>query len=239
MLKRLDERLILIGVAHVLPKSMTEVKTTILRERPEVVGVELCPTRYMLLTSGFRRTGGKTITPGGFRLAILNRLFYHLQRKAARQTGMPAGEEMLIAINSSKEVGSRLELLDREISTTLQRLIDRMRWGEKLKLGVELLLGLLPLGKRIEIERITEEQVVRELLSELQRTSPTAYDVLIRERDEYMASKILDLLATTSGKVVCVVGAGHIPGLYRRLSASLREFPAEPWRSFRFSWEQA
>ena len=234
----MDERLILIGVAHVLPKSITEVKTTILRERPEVVGVELCPTRYMLLTSGLRQVKEKTITPGRFRLAILNKLLYYLQRKAARQTGMPAGEEMLVAIRSSREVGSRLELLDQEINTTLQRLIDRMRWGEKLKLGVELLLGLLPLGKRIEIERVTEEQVVKRLLSELKKTSPTAYDVLIRERDEYMASKILNLLATTSGKIVCVVGAGHVPGLHRRISASLHEFSAEPWGSFRISWEQ-
>lgn len=239
MLKSLDERLILIGVAHVLPKSIAEVKTTILRERPEVVGVELCPTRYMLLTSGLRGVKGKVVPPGQFRLAILNKLLYYLQRRVARQTGMPAGEEMLVAIHSSRKVGSRLELLDQEISTTLQRLVDRMGWGEKLRLGVELLLSLLPLGKRIEIEKVTEEQVVKRLLSELKRTSPTAYEVLIRERDEYMTSKILKLLATSSGKVVCVVGAGHVPGLYQKLSASLREVPAKPWGSFSISWEQA
>ena len=238
MLKKLDDRLILVGVAHVLPKSMAEVRTVISKERPEVVGVELCPSRYLLLTSGAR--GGAGGAPRGqFQLAIFNKLIYLLQRRVSQQTGMPAGEEMLTAIKSAREAGSRVELIDRDIGVILQRLVGRMGLREKIRLGLELLLGFLPIGNRVNLERVMEEQVIEGLLSSLKRSSPTSYEVLIRERDEYMAARIERLLAASSGKVVCVVGAGHIPGIYQRLAARTREGRLKPWGTFQISWEQA
>ncbi len=146
---------------------------------------------------------------------------------------------MLTAIKSAREVGSRLELIDRDINVTLQRLVGRMGLREKIRLGLELLLGFLPIGNRVNLERVMEEQVIEGLLSSLKRSSPTSYEVLIRERDEYMAARIERLLAASSGKVVCVVGAGHVPGIYQRLAARTREGRLKPWGTFQISWEQA
>lgn len=218
MLKKLDDRLFLIGVAHVLPKSAAEVEEVITQERPEVVAVELCPTRYWALTRGGKRPGALDAMRAGPKLALLNTLLYLLQSKFARQTGMPAGEEMLVAIRHAREIGARVELIDRDISITLQRLIDRMSWRERLRLFAELLLGLLPFGKRVELERLTDDQIVSYLLHELKRISPTTYEVLINERDAHMASRVAMLLSASTGKVACVVGAGHVPGIYERLS---------------------
>ncbi|MDI6884433.1 MAG: TraB domain-containing protein [Hadesarchaea archaeon] len=216
MLKKLDDRLFLIGVAHVLPKSADEVEEIITRERPEIVAVELCPARYLALTQGGKRPGPLDTLRAGPKLTILSALIYLLQDKFSRQTGMPAGEEMLVAVKRAREVGARVELIDRDIGLTLQRLIDCMPWRERFRLFGELLLGLLPFGKRVELEHLTEEQIVDYLLSELKRASPTAYEVLIRERDTYMASRLAMLLSGGS-RVVCVVGAGHVPGIYERL----------------------
>ncbi|MBA7501500.1 hypothetical protein ES706_00070 [subsurface metagenome] len=227
MLKKLDDRLFLIGTAHVLPKSAEEVKEVIVGERPEVVAVELCPTRYLALTQDLKRPSMlEAVRAGGVKLSLLNGLLYLLQNRFSRQTGMPAGEEMLVAIRHAQEVGARVELIDRDISITLQRLIDRMSWRERVGLFAELLLGLFPFGKRIELERLTDDQIVTYLLQELKRTSPTAYQVLIGERDAYMASRVAMLLSTSTGKVVCVVGAGHVPGIYERLSKG----PSGSWR---------
>ena len=217
MLKKLDDRLFLIGVAHVLPKSAGEVVDVITRERPEVVAVELCPARYLALTRGGKRPGALEAMRAGPKLALLSCLIYLLQDKFARQTGMPAGEEMLAAIEHARKVGARVELIDQDIGVTLKRLTDRMPWRERFRLFAGLLLGLMSLGKRVELERLTDEQIVEYLLKELKRTSPTAFDVLIRERDVYMASR-LTMLLSGGGKVVCVVGAGHVPGIYERLS---------------------
>ena len=222
MLKKLDDRLFLVGVAHVLPKSTAEVRRVIAEERPDIVAVELCPTRYLALTRGLKRPSMlEAMRTRGVKLSLLNSLLYLLQQKFSHQTGMPAGEEMLVAIRHAQEIGARVELIDRDISITLQRLIDRMPWRERFRLFADLLLGLLPFGKRVELERLTNDQIVAYLLHELKQVSPTAYQVLIRERDAYMASRVAILLSASTGKIACVVGAGHVPGIYERLSRGI------------------
>ncbi len=217
MLRKIDDRLFLIGVAHVLPKSAAEVGDVIVKERPDVVAIELCPARYLALTQGSKRPGALDAVRAGPKLLLLGGLIQLLQSKFSRQTGMPAGEEMLVAIEHARDIGAEVQLIDQGIGITLQRLIDRMSWRERLRLFGELLIGLLPFGKRVELERLTEDQIVDYLLKELERASPTAHDVLITERDEYMASRLTTLLL--SGKrIVCVVGAGHVSGIYNRLS---------------------
>jgi pheromone shutdown-related protein TraB len=236
LLKKVGDRLTLIGVAHVLPKSMADVRKVIERERPEIVAVELCPNRYAALTKTEQQLGATdALRLGQLRPFILNKLFYTIQNKFARQTGMPAGEEMLTAIEYAKKAGARVELIDRDITVTIQRLSYLMSRREKTRLFGELLIGLLPfVGKGIDFEKLTEDQVTASLVSELKQASPTTYKVLIEERDEFMATRILSLLASSEGKVVCVVGAGHVPGLYHRLTSQLEgswqarvEYPLE------------
>lgn len=222
VLKKIDDRLFLIGVAHVLPTSATEVGDVIKRERPDIVAVELCPTRYLVLTQRAKRPGAFDAARVGPKLLLLSGLLYLLQSKFSRQTGMPAGEEMLVAIKHAQEVGARVELIDKDIGLTLQRLINRMPWRERLRLFGELLIDLLPIGKSVELERLTDEQIVSYLLEELKRASPTAYEVLIQERDAYMASRLTMLLAEGT-KVACVVGAGHVAGIFKRLSGGVPE----------------
>lgn len=218
MLRKLGDRLTLVGVAHVLPRSRDEVRDAIEGESPEVVAVELCPTRYAALMGKVERAGARdAMRAGELGPFVLNKFFYFLQVRFAHRTGMPAGEEMLIAIECAQKVGARVELIDRDINLTLQRLVERMGVKEKLRLFLELLLGLLPFGGRVELEKLTEEEIVAGLISSLKRALPGAYEVLIEERNSYMAAKLAMLLASTKGKIVCVVGAGHVPGIYRRL----------------------
>lgn len=221
LLQRLGDRLTLVGVAHILPKSRIEAEKIIRQERPDIVAVELCPSRYALLMGAAKQAGAMEALRGrGLKFFILNRLLYHLQAKFSRRTGMPAGEEMVAAIKCAQEVGARIELIDRDVGVTLQRLINRMSKREKLRLLLELLLGFLPLGPRIELEKLTEEEVVVYMLSSLKKALPRAYEVLIEERDSHMAAKIAWLLATSEGRIICVVGAGHVSGLLQRLRAA-------------------
>ncbi|MCL2142152.1 MAG: TraB domain-containing protein, partial [Methanimicrococcus sp.] len=43
-------RIIIVGTAHVSEKSVREVQKTIEDEKPDIVAVELCPTRYKSIT---------------------------------------------------------------------------------------------------------------------------------------------------------------------------------------------
>jgi pheromone shutdown-related protein TraB len=53
------------------------------------------------------------------------------------------------------------------------------------------------------------------MMEEFGEIAPSASTVLIHERDEYIAKKILD--ESKKGKVVAVVGAGHIKGIKKHL----------------------
>ena len=236
MLKKVGDRLTLVGVAHVLPKSTADVRETIERERPEIVAVELCPNRYAVLKEEEQQLGTTdALRSGQLRPFILAKLFQAIQNKFARRTGMPIGEEMLAAIEYAKKAGARIELIDRDIVVTIQRLSYLMSRREKIRLFGELLISLLPfVGKGTDFGRLTEDQVTSSLVSTLEQASPTTYKVLVEERDEFMATRIVSLLASSDEKIVCVVGAGHVPGLYRRLISQLKgswqtrlEYPLE------------
>ncbi len=216
VIRRVGDRLVLIGVAHVLPRSAAEVGEIIEAERPDAVAVELDPSRYLAMTQG-RKPGLLDMFRAGPNILLLGALIYLTQGKFSRQTGMEAGEEMLAAIDKAKQVGAQVHLVDRDIGVTMQRLVGGMSLREKIRLFGNLLVGLLPVGKEVELERITEEQMVAGLLAEFKKLSPTAYQALILERDAHIASRLADLLLAGK-KVVCIVGAGHVPGIYDRLS---------------------
>lgn len=230
MIRRISDRLILIGTAHILPKSVGEVKETIQSENPEVVGVELCRARYLALTTKKEDWKGRG---RGEKPAGLSGILQYLQDRFAQRTGSPAGEEMLTAIESSREVGARIELIDRDISITLQRFMSKLGFWGKLKLTFEAFLSVLPFGKKIDLENITEEEVVERLIEELKDFSKPAYEVLIHERNQYMVERITELMKSSSGKIVCVVGAGHVPGLQKELKSRIEASEFEPWESFK------
>ncbi|MEM4201610.1 MAG: TraB family protein [Candidatus Hadarchaeum sp.] len=224
MIKRIGNLITIVGVAHVLPRSIEEAQQVIASERPEIVAVELDPARYLALTRG-ARTKISDLWRAGPSVWLLTALILLIQGKFSRQTGVEAGEEMLAAVQKAKEIGAQVHLIDRDIGITLNRLLWGMPTREKLRLFGNLIVSLLPLGKGFELGRLTEEQVVENLLQEFRELSPRAYEVLISERDRHMAMRLAEFLL--SGKrVVCVVGAGHVPGVWEELNRLM----AGKWR---------
>ena len=216
MIRKIGDRLVIVGVAHILPRSAEEVEKIIAAERPDIVAVELDPLRYMALTQGWK-PGILDALRAGPSTLLLSALILLIQGRFSRQTGMEAGEEMLAAIRKARQIGAQVQLIDRDIGITLQRLVGGMSTREKLRLFANLMLSLLPVGKGVEIERLTEEQMVENLLGEFKKLSSAAYDVLISERDAHMSTKLAAFLLSGK-KVICVVGAGHVPGICDRLS---------------------
>lgn len=234
MIKRIGDRLILIGVAHVLPESKEEVKKHIREEKPKVVGIELCQKRYIELT-----TGPQQSRSGGFdfsRVGILARILRFIQEVIGEKTGMLPGEEMLTAVREAEDVGAEIRLIDRDVDETLSRLINEMPVLEKIKIALEVLTSPFRTGQEIKLEDVTKEEVVDELLSALKNMSKTTYKVLIEERNEYMAERISEILKTKPGKVICVVGAGHVPGLSETLESRFDESTLDPWSEYHMEW---
>ncbi|KXB05687.1 hypothetical protein AKJ50_00180 [candidate division MSBL1 archaeon SCGC-AAA382A13] len=220
MIREIGDRIILAGVAHVLPQSKEEVERLIIEKKPRFVGVELCRKRYFELISNPNSREKKFEFS---RAGILAYILSYLQERIGKKTGMLPGEEMLAAVKGANEIQANVVLLDRNIDITLQRLLDKMSIFEKVQILFSILLLPFQSGEKIKLEDVTHEEVVEKLISSFKEFSQTAYTVLIEERNKYMADRIWEILNSNSGKILCVVGAGHVPGLARELESRFEE----------------
>ncbi|MFZ2499367.1 MAG: TraB/GumN family protein [Methanosarcina sp.] len=232
-------KIVLIGTAHVSEKSVAEVKAAIRNLKPDVVAVELCRGRYDSLKGNVQENQAVPIkdilSQGKINYYIIHWLLAYVQKKIGDDMGVKPGAEMLSAIEEAEAIGSKVALIDRDIQVTLQRFWGKMKFLEKIKMIGSLLGGLIGIGKgtEIDIDQITEHDVVTALVSELRGFAPTAAEVLIDERDAYLAGSLVKVAAGGNKTVVAVIGAGHKPGVTNYLKnpktipplSSLMEIP--------------
>jgi pheromone shutdown-related protein TraB len=214
-------KIIIVGTAHVSEKSIAEVNEVIEREKPDIVAVELDKARFQAIKSEeeVKEVNLKEILSGGkFYYFMLHWLLAYIQKKIGADTGVKPGAEMMAAIEQAERSGAKIALIDRDIQLTLGRFWNRMSFFEKLKLFGSLLGASFGFGsEKIDIETVTNADVVTQLVGELRKLAPSAAIVLIDERDAFMARNLLDL--ADQGKVVAVVGAGHREGIQKYLDA--------------------
>ncbi len=215
-------RIVLIGTAHVSEKSVAEVKAAIRNLKPDIVAVELCRGRYDALKGNIQERQvpiKEILTEGKIYYYIIHWLLAYVQKKIGDDMGVKPGAEMISAIDEAESVGAKVALIDRDIQVTLQRFWGKMKFLEKVKMIGSLLGGLIGIGKgtEIDIDQITENDVVTALVNELRGFAPTAAEVLIDERDAYLAGSILRVAAGGNKTVVVVIGAGHKPGVLEYL----------------------
>lgn len=215
-------KIVLIGTAHVSEKSVAEVKAAIRNLKPDVVAVELCRGRYDSLKGNVQETQvpiKEILSQGKINYYVIHWLLAYVQKKIGDDMGVKPGAEMLSAIEEAESVGAKVALIDRDIQVTLQRFWGKMKFLEKIKMIGSLVGGLIGIGKgtEIDIDQITENDVVTALVSELRGFAPTAAEVLIDERDAYLAGSILKVAAGGNKTVVVVIGAGHKPGVTKYL----------------------
>lgn len=210
-----EREIILIGTAHVSKLSAEEVKEVIEEERPDTVCVELCPSRYQSITDQDRWKNTeiiKIIREKKAMLLLVNLVLSSYQKRLAKKFDVKPGQEMIQAISSAKEVEAELCLADRDIQVTMQRLWRNISFWGKLKLFFQLLLSIFYEEELSEetIEEMKSKDMLSAALDELSRAFPQLKEVIIDERDQYLAQKI----KTAPGKkIVAVLGAGHIPGI--------------------------
>nr|WP_243392442.1 MULTISPECIES: TraB/GumN family protein [unclassified Mesotoga] len=210
-----DKELIVIGTAHVSKNSAEEVKTIIEEEKPDSVAIELCNSRYQSMQDQdrWKKTDiAKVVKEKKSFLLLANLILSSYQKRMAKQIGIQAGQEMLQAIESAKEIGAQLVLADRDIQVTFARIWGNLGFWGKTKLFFTLVLSIFSDEKITEedLEKMKSGDMLTSALSELSKSFPQLKETLIDERDKFLAQKI----KTAPGKkVVAVVGAGHVPGL--------------------------
>ena len=222
-----ERTVLLIGTAHISERSVAEVRDAVAREQPDCVCVELDASRYATMSSerhwmelDIRRVLKQR---KGF-LMLTNIVLHSFQRRLGMDLGVQPGAEMAAAVAAAEAGGIRFALCDREIQVTLRRAWRKTGWWGRLKL----LAALLAAGFSNEkldgeqVEALKERGALQSMLDELADYLPQVKEVLIDERDRYLAQRIFE---AGGERVVAVVGAGHVPGIERWLSAYRQRAP--------------
>jgi len=224
------KEVILVGTAHVSKKSIETVAETISKEKPDVVCVELCKDRLhaMLEQKKWDATDiEKVLREGKIYLFLIQVLLSNFQRRIGEELGVKPGAEMLAAINTAKDLGIPIELVDRDVRITLKRAIQRTSLSEKLRFMGSLFTGFLGGDEEIDeklVEDLKGEDMISQLLAELGEEAPSVKEVLVDERNKYIAHKIR---AIDAKKMVVVVGAGHLKGIEMELSRKVSDKTAK------------
>lgn len=208
-------KIVLIGTAHVSKESIAEVKNEIESLKPDCVAVELDEKRYnsMMDPESWKNLDIVKVLKRreGF-LMLANLVLSSFQKRMGRNVGVKPGDEMLAAINCAKENNILFTLVDRPIQVTLRRAwAKNSLWG-KCKLLASMIASAFDNEEisEAEIEKLKSGNEMDSMMKELSEYLPSVKEVLIDERDRYLASHIWESEGNT---IVAVLGAGHLPGV--------------------------
>ncbi len=216
-----EREFILLGTAHISRESVEEVKELIRKEQPDRVCIEIDESRYKSLVekSQWSNLNISSVLKGGKGFLLLaNLILSSFQRKLGMELGIKPGEEMVTAINLSKELDIPFSLCDRDIQITLKRAWVKSGFWGKNKMLAAMLSAVFSNEKLKEedIESLKEKNALQNMLNELAEYLPAVKEVLIDERDRYLATKIF---SSPGNRVVAIIGAGHVNGIIRNMEA--------------------
>jgi len=216
-----DRKIVLLGTAHVSKESIEDVRTLIREEMPDVVCIELDDARYNALTNpdSWKEINIiKLLREGKGFLLLANLSLQAFQKKLGLDLGVKPGDEMKAAIESSRALNIKTEMVDRPIHITLKRAWGKSSLGVKSKLIATLLAGAFSQEKLDpeEIEKLKKQSAMDGMMKEVSQYLPSVKEVIIDERDQYLASKIWQAQAKKS---LAVLGAGHLPGVQKWIEA--------------------
>jgi pheromone shutdown protein TraB len=248
----------LLGTAHVSCDSSRDVKLLLESIDPNVIFLELCDQRIPLLvaskpenTTAKEEEEQKTSLWKQLRqpeskslYGMAATLLTHMQQGYATSLGVELGGEFRVAHDywDIQRQNARLHMVlgDRPLYLTLTRAWESLGvWG-KTKLIVGLLVSSLqkPNAKELEewMQSILNDDsgdLLTKSIAELGDHFPTLEEVIIRERDAYMACKLyqtcrqLMMQSEENYTMVAIIGAGHVEGIRRWLTEGNGQGPEQ------------
>ncbi len=214
-----DKEIVLVGTAHISQESVDTVVRTIDEVIPDTVCVELDTQRYQSLINnkGWESLNLKEIIKKKqipFLLANLALSSY--QKRMGLHTGVKPGAELAAAAQTAEEREMEVELIDRNIRTTLLRVWRKTSLWNKTKVIASLFGSLFEkqeLNEK-ELAKLRASDTLSNMLEEMEKLLPSVKQILVDERDMYMAYHIRN---APGKRVLAVVGAAHLPGIIRLL----------------------
>lgn len=205
----------LIGTAHISQDSINEVTEAIKTQKPDCVAIELDQKRCDSIKNpdSWRQLDIiKVLKRGEGFLLLANLVLASFQKRMGQNVGVRPGDEMVAAMKVAEELNIPTTMVDRPIQTTLRRAwAKNSLWG-KCKLLSAMISSAFTSEKisSEEIEELKNNSEMDSMMKELSDYMPTVKEVLIDERDKYLASHIWE---SKGSNIIAVLGAGHLPGV--------------------------
>ena len=223
----------LVGTAHFSKESVRDVRETIRKVHPNVVVLELCGERQLMLQYSeediLREAAEINFTKvrhyirrDGLVAGIMQSLFLKLSAELTKKLGVAPGGEFRAAYEEGVKQGARIVLGDRLINVTFKRVLLSLNFFQKLRFYYTIAKTLsadLTITAE-EVEKMKNKDMVDMLVGELAKEFPTVTEVLVDERDKVLAFSLKHAALPTAGfpsasplVVVGVVGMGHVKGI--------------------------
>ncbi len=220
---------VLLGTAHVSRASVTAVTEMADTGEYDAIAVELCPARHQALTKQQQWKEMdlyRIIREKKAGLVMANLALGAYQRRIAEQFGIEPGAELKAAADASIRHDIPLQLIDRDLATTLKRSYRAVPWYKRIMLTTGLVMSTVSSEEIDEeqIEKLKEGDILESTFTEFAEQSPELYEALIAERDRFMAARLRQENKDNTGKrILVVVGAGHLGGLAKYLATDQQE----------------
>ncbi len=209
------KEIILIATAHVSKESAALVQSVIEAEKPDSVCIELDEGRYQTIQNpkAWESTDITQVIKSKKVIFLLaNLALSSYQKRIAQKLNITVGQEMLQGIESAKAIDAKIVLADRSIQVTFLRIWRLLSFWEKMKLLFSFIMsddGDQEITEA-DLQAMLEEDMLSSVLKDMRAQFPKIGEILISERDQYLAAKIKE---APGKKVVAILGGAHVPGV--------------------------
>ncbi len=182
----------IIGTTHFMPKE--EIEKIITNENPDVLGVELCKTRFKVLTNQEKNQSKEKDD------SLLGEIADEIKKKAKEEKldyGSDMKAVMFYAINNNIP----LLFVDKDI-IEIRREMSKIPQEEQIHLQKELV--------KFQNESLQTKVDENEVIERMKKEIPMAYKILVEGRDYYIRDKILEGIERyPNQKILIFLGKGH------------------------------
>jgi len=204
----------IIGTNHLMSKE--EIYEIIKKENPEVIGVELCLTRFNLIVIP-KLIGIENNTQASEKRkddTLIGKIADKLNEKS-KKSNLEYGSDMITASIYAKENKIPLELLDMDINK-IKELLEKI--PEKEKNGF---LEELQKFEKMSMQEVKDQQTeekVNETINKLKKDYPVSYEFLITMRELIISNNILKTINKYPSKnILILLGMGHVKSIEEHL----------------------
>ena len=189
----------IIGTTHFDSKNVIE--NIIKENKPDILGVELCGTRFKIFTNQTKDKGEKDET-------LLGKIADETKKKAEEENldyGSDMKSVMFYAINNNIP----LELVDKDIME-IRKEMEQIPLNEQLHLQKELV--------KFQKEKLKTEINEDEVIKEMKENIPTTYNILVKGRNDFIIKRLKEVNEKYKSKNILVfLGKGHVKEIQKEI----------------------